>query len=217
MGEKFEFEDSLYTDGFLIEDCVGNEILKESKEEALKEIERLNIMYKFNNDLLTQDLPKETWEDSDYTYKYTTEELGEEENSSGSQLKKLLDSGKDFDTGWGLSGKEFTSLRVCRKGSKIVIFVHNEMDDIPEIIYDAVEDGQEDLLTEEAVEDIENLLYECMDFATEVDLDKVLSADISFEKLMEEIAELEKESYDDLEDKFEFCKGTVKGYFENQE
>ena len=34
---------------------------------------------------------------------------------------------------------------------------------------------------------------------------------------MEEIAELEKESYDDLEDKFEFCKGTVKGYFENQE
>ena len=211
--ERIEYPNSLYfveieerPDGFYAKDNLGNSLLSKTKEELLKEIEKISCYIRYNNSRIADSLPETPWIDSSNIAHSMISDLNTCEKN---YLIELIESDKDFDTGWGSTSKEFCDLRIVRSESKICIFVHNEMDDIPEIIYDAIPDGYTDELTEEKVLEIENILWNNFDFSTEVSLEKIVNSDIGLDELISEIAKMESESDTILEENFNACKSIV--------
>ena len=117
---------------------------------------------------------------------------------SKSKLTEALDSGEDFDTGWFGCKKEIRYARIKRENGIITVEVDCDMDDIYEqgdLIYDALWDSckVEIELPEEIMESIQYSAYD-YDLTPRTELMEELSADATFDEIVEKIEELENEA-----------------------
>lgn len=132
------------------------------------------------------------------------------------KLRELLDSGKDFDTGWGSCTKELEGVRFYARGDEITVSVSMEMDDMPELIYDATPDGID--LNEEEVDAIQDM---CDDLdggiSSETIADRTIQRSSTYEEVIEAVRETREEASEYLEQQFEACKSCVSDYLRNRE
>ena len=125
------------------------------------------------------------------------------------ELKKALESGEDFSTGWHGWKKEIQSMRISRYDGIVAVEVSMEMDDLPDLIYDCLLNGEEENLTDEMIEEITDALEMDMDFATQADYDDILPADADINAVIEKAKELMQDCDDSLKDSYRICIGTT--------
>lgn len=102
-------------------------------------------------------------------------------------LRHALEKGMPFNTGWCGCQKEIRSFAIESDGlSRIKVSAFEEIDDVPDVIYDA-----DETLEEDEVRYIEGILDDDLEFCTETKSEKELSATASYEDIMEALGELE--------------------------
>ena len=111
-------------------------------------------------------------------------------NVAEQNLRKILKEGIPFNTGWCGCQKEIRSFKIESDGMrKLRVSAAEEIDDVPDLIYDA---DMDETLTEEDVEYIEEMLDNDMEFRTETTSEKELPANASYEDIMKALEELEE-------------------------
>ena len=105
-------------------------------------------------------------------------------------LKQAIESGECFDSGWHGFAKTEYSFRVSRDENGVTIECHEEMDEGYDLIYDCVTDSECEMLTDEILDEIEEILSSCLEFSYESHQKRKLSAETSFEKVVKEIRQL---------------------------
>ena len=125
------------------------------------------------------------------------------------KLRELLASGKDFDTGFGGSKKEIMSARFYARGDTIKVTVVQEMDDLPDLVYDAVPDGidAEEELLDEIADSLEPPFYSISTSAKE---SKELPRSSSYEDVLNAAVELTEKTASQLEADFKTVKRVVR-------
>ena len=131
------------------------------------------------------------------------------------KLQELLDSGKDFDTGFGCSRKELDGMRITGIKDELTVEVSVWMDDLPDLIYDACPDGQEEHLTEKLHAELEECLWECID--TETTVSRTLPRTAAIDEILEAAEACRSECDAFLQENFECCKSTVVYALEHSE
>lgn len=117
---------------------------------------------------------------------------------SETELKKALESGEDFDTGWFGCQKEIRYAKITGDQEEITIEVSAHMDDLWEsddLIYDALWEVSEieDELPEEIIDSIrDTAIWDNIDDHT--DMDATLPRSASFEEIVRAIENLEYEA-----------------------
>ena len=120
-------------------------------------------------------------------------------------LQKALDSGEDFDTGWGGFKKELQSIRIHAVGDVIKLEVSQSMDDMPELIFDYSEAVD---LTDDEVEAIIDA-WDLSNYTTDAYADASLQRQSSIADIVKSASRLANECDEFLEDGYAFVKGTV--------
>ena len=132
------------------------------------------------------------------------------------KLRELLDSGRDFDTGWGSCTKELESVRFYARGDEITVGVSMEMDDMPALIYDATPNGVD--LSEEEVDAIQDMCDELYEgISSETLIDRTIPRSSTYEEVIEAVREAREEADEYLNEQYEKCKSCVNSFLENRE
>ena len=125
------------------------------------------------------------------------------------ELKEAIESGKDFDTGWHGWKKEIQSMRISREDGRILVEVSQEMDELPDLIYDCLLDEEEENLTDEMIEEITDYLAMETEFNTYDENSEVLPTDASLDEVIDKAKELMQECDNYLKDAYRICIGTT--------
>lgn len=137
-------------------------------------------------------------------------------NDAEEKLRELLDSGKDFDTGWGSSTKELEGVRFYARGDEITVSVSMEMDEMPELIGDATPDDIE--LNEKEVDAIQDMCDELYGgVISETVADRTIPRASAYEEVIEAVREAREEADEYLNEQYEKCKSCVNSFLENRE
>lgn len=127
----------------------------------------------------------------------------------GQELSMFLASNIEFDTGWHGFKKEIESMRVQRVFDEgILVSVHAEMDDAMEqcdLICDCLTDEEENLLTDDMIEEIRDLLMADMEFSSEETATEIIKEDSTLEDVMKTASQLSKSCNDKLHESFLSC------------
>lgn len=115
-------------------------------------------------------------------------------------LQKALDSGEDFDTGWGGFKKELQSIRIHAVGDVIRLEVSQSMDDMPELIFDC---SETDDLTDDEVEVIIDA-WDLSDYTTDTYADASLQRNSSIADIAKAATKLANECNEFLEEGYAF-------------
>lgn len=128
--------------------------------------------------------------------------------NGGDDLRKAIESGEPFDSGWHGWKKELQSMRVQRVDSgEISVECYQEMDSALEqrdLFYDFLTGDEAERLDDEMVEEIRALLFEG-DFVEEVSYDEDLPADATYEQVIETAKELMQDCDDTLKEAYHEC------------
>ena len=122
-------------------------------------------------------------------------------------LRDAIASGERFDTGWVGCKKEIRSMRISRD-EKICVQCHAEMDSALEqldLFTDFLTNEECKKLTDEAVDQIREMLMESCCYAEEAEYSDYLLSDATYEQVMEVVAGLEQNCEDFLNDSFHEC------------
>ena len=120
-------------------------------------------------------------------------------------LKKALESGEDFDTGWGSFKKEIECIRIQAIGDTITVSVSCSMDEMPNLVYDC-ENVEE--LTDEEIEEVVNNWY-LSDYTTDAFADDVLPRNSSLLDILEVASKLAEDCNEFLEEGFNSVQAMV--------
>lgn len=112
------------------------------------------------------------------------------------QLKEDLNSGEDFDTGWGHFRHSFESIRIYTYRNAVFVEVSDCMDELFDLIYDC-ENG--DLLEDEEIDYVMTLWDENIEADTEFYAYERLPRDTSLKEILITATELASECHDKLE------------------
>ena len=137
--------------------------------------------------------------------------VGDFYDGNEEELRKAIESGEPFDTGWHGFKKELQSMRICRDEDGITVEVGECMDEAfgeEDLFYDFLEDDEFELLTEENLEEIRDYLA-MGDFVEETSESETISSDATFDQVMEKASELMQFCSDRLHDSFLECIGTT--------
>lgn len=128
--------------------------------------------------------------------------------NGGDDLRKAIESGEPFDSGWHGWTKELQSMQVQRVDSgEIFVECHQEMDSALEqwdLFYDFLTEDEVERLDDEMVEEIRELLF-YGDFTEEVSYDEELPADTTYEQVIETAKELMHGCGDTLNEAYHEC------------
>lgn len=109
-------------------------------------------------------------------------------------LREILASGDDFDTGWFGCKKEINYAQIVREGGEITVCVSAHMDDLwdsEDLIYDTMKEEVE--LPEDVIDSIRDFaIDDGIDDNTELSM--TLSAEASYEDIVDALDTLEKEA-----------------------
>ena len=126
-------------------------------------------------------------------------------------LRKAVESGKRFDTGWISCAKEIRSMRICRD-EEITIECCADMDSALEssdLFTDFLTEEEFDLLTDDKLSAIRTLLTETDAYHESVSFSSNLPLNATYEMIMSEVAKLEENCENDLEYSFRECIGNT--------
>lgn len=121
-------------------------------------------------------------------------------------LRKAIESGERFDTGWVGCKKEIRSMRICRDDD-ITVECSAAMDSALEewdLFTDFLTDEECEKLTDDVVDEIRDLLYDG-GFVEEITYDDTLPATATYDEVMAKVAELEQACEDRLTDSYHEC------------
>ena len=125
------------------------------------------------------------------------------------ELRKAIESGECFDTGWHGWKKEIQSMRIQRTEENFVIECYMEMDSALEqwdLFSDFLTDEEQERLTDEKVDEIREYLYEG-EYVEEITYDDRLPVTATYEEIMRKAEELMQDCDDRLTDSFHECIG----------
>lgn len=127
----------------------------------------------------------------EYASKWGISDFYEEAEQS---LRDALASGEDFDTGWFGCKKEINYAQIVREGGEITVYVSAHMDDLwdsEDLIYDTMKEEVE--LPEDVIDSIRDFaIDDGIDDNTELSM--TLSAEVSYEDIVDALDTLEKEA-----------------------
>ena len=122
-------------------------------------------------------------------------------------LRRAIDNKETFDTGWIGCKKEIRSFRMISDGKVITIQAFAEMDDIPDLFYDALEGNEE--LTDEQLNELEEYWYADTEISTEAEAEDTVEL-TTYEDAMKILSKLEDSVAKQLDEWFEEVKIWVK-------
>ena len=128
------------------------------------------------------------------------------------ELREAMESGRNFDTHWHGFKKTEYSLRIVRDDQEMTVCVHQNMDsafDEAALIYDCLTSEEEDKLTDEMIDEIQDILCFEPDFMEECDGEMTLDRNDSFDDIVQTATELAQACDNKLTDAFHFCIGTT--------
>ena len=99
-------------------------------------------------------------------------------------LRDAIDSGEPFDTQWHGFKKEIQSMRIARDHDGITVSVSESMDEGPDLIFDVLLDNEDDLLTEDMIEQILDNLAADMEFTDTTNYLEHLSSEATFDQVI---------------------------------
>ena len=133
--------------------------------------------------------------------------IGDFYNGNEEELRKAIESGEPFDTGWHGYKKELQSMRVIRDENGIEVSVYAYMDEAleqTELFDDFLEYDEWDLLTDEKLEEIRD--YLCWgDFVEETEDSFTFPNGATFDEVMKKAHELADYCDKRLQDSFLEC------------
>lgn len=136
--------------------------------------------------------------------------VGDFYNGNEEELRKVIESGEPFDTGWHGFKKEIQSMRIHRDETGVEVQVSAAMDEVFEeedLFYDFLEDDEYELLTDEVVDEVRDCL--CMgDFVEETE-DSITLQNPTFDDVMKAASECADYCDERLHDSFLECIGTT--------
>ncbi len=132
-------------------------------------------------------------------------------------LRELLTYTGEFRTDWCDCKKELYTFQLTFSDDGILVHVGQWMDDLNDLIYDALYDlDMEDVeisYTEER--EILDLLYEA-DAVTETYVETIVKRDLGFDGIVETLEHLANETDETLKDEYEKVKNIIYYYMENR-
>ena len=136
--------------------------------------------------------------------------VGDFYDGNEEELRKAIESGEPFDTGWRGFKKEIQSMRIHRDETGVEVQVSAAMDEVFEqedLFYDFLEDDEYELLTDEVVDEVRD--YLCMgDFVEETE-DSITLQNPTFDDVMKAASECADYCDERLHDSFLECIGTT--------
>ena len=135
--------------------------------------------------------------------------IGDFYDAAYKELKEAIESGNGFDTCWHGWKKEIQSMRISRDGGKILVEVSQEMDDMPDLVYDCCLDDEEERLTDEMIEEITDALAMENEFNIWDKQEEYLPADASIDDVIGKAQELMQYCGDFLKDAYRIAIGTT--------
>lgn len=131
-------------------------------------------------------------------------------------LRELLTYTGEFRTDWCDCKKELYTFRLTFSDDGILVHVGQWMDDLNDLIYDALYDlDMEDVqLSDKEEREILDLLYEA-DAVTETYVETIVKRDLGFDEIAETLEHLANETDETLKDEYEKVKNIVQDYIEN--
>lgn len=128
-------------------------------------------------------------------------------------LRKAIESGERFDTGWVGCKKEIRSMRI-RRDDEITVECHEEMDSALEqwdLFTDFLTDEELEKLETGYEADIEQVRGMLMwgEFVEEITYNDTLPTDATYEEVMEKVAKLEQDCENRLKESFHECISTT--------
>lgn len=120
-------------------------------------------------------------------------------------LRSAIDTRSMFDTGWAGCKKEIRSFRIISDGNVVTIQTSADMDDFEDLIFDALEDGQD--LTNDQVNELFDY-YNDSDISTTVESEVTVPL-TSYEDIMSIISRMEDENEKQLSAWFDVVKSWV--------
>lgn len=127
-------------------------------------------------------------------------------------LRAAIDSGKGFDTGWCYCVKEIRSFRIVSDGKVITVLAYEEMDDIDDLIDDAIDSQTE--LTDDQEEKIRDYYY-CYGMTSELESETTIPA-TTYEDVMKALEELENSNSEQLESWFRMIQDYAQSVIEGE-
>lgn len=136
--------------------------------------------------------------------------VGDFYNGNEEELRKAIESGKPFDTGWHGFKKEIQSMRIHRDETGVEVQVSAAMDEVFEqedLFYDFLEDNEYELLTDEVVDEVRDYLF-MGDFVEETE-DSITLQNPTFDDVMKAASQCANYCYKRLHDSFLECIETT--------
>lgn len=126
------------------------------------------------------------------------------------QLKLLLKSGNDFDTGW------MSSSRLLKSGDSLYVFAEASMDEDMDLIDDAIwavtrKENTEIDISDDMMEEMSDSVWDC---PTQAIYYEVIPATSSWDEILSTLSEVGDKCNSDLDDSFNEVKDIVKGILE---
>ena len=172
----------------------------ENWEEAL---DQARICAKGNNDVYFTKLPVTPLSSGDICHWGLNELYPDAEK----KLRELLSSGQGFDTGWGSCKHEPVSAQIIARDKHITVLVHQEMDDFPALVYDALPDDVE--VDEDTVDSWAEDIQENYGINTEITVEREIPRTSTYEEVVKTMSELSDEADGALQDGFKVVRDYV--------
>ena len=133
-------------------------------------------------------------------------------------IREAIEKRETFDTDGVSCQKEIRSFRIISDGEKMTIQAFSEMDEWPELIYDALWDvtETEEELTDEQIEELTDYWNESLEMNTETQSEITIPVS-TYEAAMETLETLEEQNEKQLNECFEIVKSWVKEIIDRKE
>ena len=126
-------------------------------------------------------------------------------------LRKAIESGERFDTGWVGCKKEIRSMRICRDDDGMIVECSASMDSALEeldLFTDFLTNEECERLTDDLVEQIRDMLYGG-EFVEEITYNDKLPVTATYDEVMKKVEDLEQQCEDTLTESFHECIGAT--------
>lgn len=127
-------------------------------------------------------------------------------------LRKAIDDGDPFDTGWVGSAKELMSFHLCYDGDRLQIETHAEMDDVDDLISLDCEQGYK--LNEKQYKAVRRIWDQNDEWATETNNIRIIEL-TTYEDILGNLVEMAGEDDNVLSDVFNQLNETINWVLEN--
>lgn len=121
-------------------------------------------------------------------------------------LREAIENKATFDTGWIDCRKEIRAFRMISDGTNITIQASAEMDDIPELFYDALDVDTE--LTDDQISELTEYWYQDTEMSTDVISEQTVPV-TTYADAMRILSMLEDQNDKQLNEWFEVIKSWV--------